>query len=182
MKNIIILLILLLATFMQQHFPVITPWVRYDESDELAKSAQHPSEKMRFKLIQSKILDKNDIWKNVSEQIASFSGEDYNRLKPLILEQDIPTIQSHIQSGALTYEKLTQWYLYRIVKYENDRNKTLNNIITINPDAVKEARNRDKNRPTKNHLIYGMPVMLKDNIDFGGLPTTAGACALLLKE
>jgi amidase len=179
MKNLIILLILLLAAFMQQRIPVITPWVRYDESDELAKSAQHPSEKMRFRLIQSKILDKNDIWKNVSEQIASFSEEDYSRLKPLILEQDIPTIQSYIQSGRLSYEKLTQWYLYRIVKYENDRNKTLNNIIAINPDAVSEARKKDKNRSAGNHLIFGMPILLKDNIDFGGLPATAGASALL---
>jgi amidase len=51
-----------------------------------------------------------------------------------------PTIQSHIQSGSLSYETLTQWYLYRIVKYEND--KMLNAIVAINPEAVNEARER----------------------------------------
>ncbi len=178
MKNSIVLLILLFAAFTQQRINVISPWVRYDESEELAKSAQHPSEKMRFKLIQSKLLDKNDVWKNVADQISFFSEEDYNRLRPLILEQDIPVIQSYIKSGKLTYEKLTQWYLYRIVKYENDRKTALNNIIAINPDAVKEARKRDRSRSAKNHLIFGMPVLLKDNINFGGLPTTAGASAL----
>jgi amidase len=42
---------------------------------------------------------------------GTFSEEDYQKLKPLILEQNIPTIQSHIQDGSLTYETLTQWYL-----------------------------------------------------------------------
>jgi amidase len=88
-----------------------------------------------------KILDKNDIWKNIASQISDFE-DDYQRLKPLILEQNIPTIQSHIQSGSLSYETLTQWYLYRIVKYENDKDKMLNAIVAINPEAVNEARER----------------------------------------
>jgi amidase len=37
---------------------------------------------------------------------------------------------------------LTQWYLYRIVKYENDKDKMLNAIVAINPEAVNEARER----------------------------------------
>jgi amidase len=104
----------------------------------------HP-QKMQYKVIQSKILDKNDIWKNIASQISDFSEDDYQRLKPLILEQNIPTIQSHIQSGSLSYETLTQWYLYRIVKYENDKDKMLNAIVAINPEAVNEARERKTN-------------------------------------
>jgi amidase len=53
-----------------------------------------------------------------------FSEEDYQKLKPLVLEQDILPLQSHIQDGSLTYETLTQWYLYRIVKYENNKTNT----------------------------------------------------------
>ena len=158
---------------------VISTWVPYDESAELAKNADHSSKKMQFRLIQSKITDKNNIWKNVSQQIINFSEEDYQKLKPLIFEQDIPTIQAHIQKGALTYETLTQWYLYRIAKFENDRDKYLNAIIDINPDAVREARKRDKNKSASDHPIYGMPVLLKDNIDLAGMPTTAGAAALI---
>jgi len=158
---------------------VISTWVPYDESAELAKNAGHSSKKMQFRLIQSKITDKNNIWKNVSQQIINFSEEDYQKLKPLIFEQDIPTIQAHIQKGALTYETLTQWYLYRIAKFENDRDKYLNAIIDINPDAVREARKRDKNKSASDHPIYGMPVLLKDNIDLAGMPTTAGAAALI---
>ncbi|MBE0666845.1 MAG: amidase, partial [Bacteroidales bacterium] len=178
MKNVILLLMLLLLSCKQKPVTEIALWVPYDESEELAQNADHQSPKMHYKLIQSRILDKNAVWDNVAGQISNFSEEDYQKLKPYILEQDIPTIQSHILAGDLTYEKLTQWYLYRIVKYENDRNTMLNNIIAINPEAVTEARERDKNRSDSDHPIYGMPVLLKDNVGMEGLPTTAGAAVL----
>ncbi len=179
MKNVLLLLMFLLPACKLTHVTVIPPWVPYDESELLAENADHQSPKMRYKLIQSKVLDKNAIWENVAAQIRNFSAEDYERLKPFILEQDIPTIQSHILAGDLTYEKLTQWYLFRIVKFENDSTTALNSIIAINPDAVSEAREKDKNRSDGDHPIYGIPVLLKDNIGLNGLPTTAGAVALL---
>ena len=179
LHNLILLSILFLAACKQEHVTPIAPWIPYDESGELAQNVLHQSERMHYKLIQSKILDKNEIWKNVSDQISTFSEEDYQRLKPFVLEQDIPSIQLHIRSGDLSYEKLTQWYLYRIVRYENDKTKSLNNIIAINPEAVKEARKRDRKKSAGDHPIYGMPILLKDNIDMEGLSTTAGAVALL---
>ncbi|MFT7395827.1 MAG: amidase [Flavobacterium sp.] len=172
-KTILILLLFTLACARKPQATIAT-WVPYDESLELSENANNESVRLRFKLIQSRVLDKNAIWKNVAAQISNFSEEDYQKLKPLVLEQDIPTIQSHIQDGSLTYETLTQWYLYRIVKYENNKNEYLNNIIAINPEAVNEARKRDKNKSSKDHPIYGMPILLKDNINFEGLPTTAG--------
>ena len=153
---------------------VIAEWIPYDESNELAENANHESARMRFKLIQSQVLDKNEMWKTVADQIKDFSEEDYQTLFPLIYEQSIPTVQSHIQSGKLTYEKLTQWFLYRIVRYENDKNTMLNAVVAINPNAVKEAREKDKKRSAAIHPIYGMPILVKDNINVGGMPTTAG--------
>lgn len=178
LKNVIFLLLPLTFACNQQPKTVISPWIPYDESGELAENADHESQRMRYKLIQSKNLDKNEIWKNVSDQICYFSEEDYKTLAPLILEQDIQTLQSHIKSGALSYEKLTQWYLYRIVKYENDKDKSLHAIIAINPNAVNEARKRDKNKSVEDHSIYGMPILLKDNINAEGMTTTAGAHVL----
>ncbi|HUI33621.1 MAG TPA: amidase family protein [Dysgonamonadaceae bacterium] len=175
-KSFLILSIIAIAfACKQEPKTVISEWIPYDESEELIENADHESVRMRFKLIQSQILDKNDIWKDVSDQIKNFSQEDYQRLKPMILEQNVPTIQSYVQAGDLTYETLTQWYLYRIVKYENDRDKMLNAIIALNPNAVNEAREKDKNRSLKDHPIYGMPILIKDNINVDGMPTTAGA-------
>lgn len=156
----------------------IPVWEPYDESDELAANADHEILRMRYKLIQSKFLDKNEIWKNVENQIKYFSEESYSQLTPLILDQDITTLQAHVQSGTLSYELITQWYLYRIVKYENDKDKTLHSIISINPDAVKEAKQKDKERTAGNHPIFGIPVLLKDNINTSGMPTSAGAQVL----
>jgi amidase len=178
MKKILFLLLVLAVACNQKLTTVISPWTPYDEAAELAKNASQTTGKMRFKLIQSKNLDKNIVWAKIAPQIKNFSEQDYLKLKPLIFEQDIPTIQSHVRSGALTYEKLTQWYLYRIVKYENDKEKYLNAIIDINPNAVSEARKKDKKRSSSDHPVYGIPILLKDNIGVEGMPTTAGAVAL----
>tara|TARA_B100000767_G_scaffold263225_1_gene276752 strand:- start:10732 stop:12372 length:1641 start_codon:yes stop_codon:yes gene_type:complete len=178
MKNVLLLFLVLIFGCVQTPKTIISRWEAYDQSQELAENAKHKSKRMQFRLIQSKVSDKNNLWKSIAPQIASFSEEDYQRLKPFILEQNIPTLQSHIASGVLSYEKLTQWYLYRIVLFENDSLKALNAIISINPKAVKDARNKDANKSEKDHPLYGIPILLKDNINFAGLPTTAGAYAL----
>ena len=176
MKSIFILLLInMIFACNQTNKTVIPEWISYDESEEIAINATHESMKMRFKLIQSQVLNKNDMWKNVSNQIQDFSEEKYQKLKPLILEQDIPTIQNYIESGELTYKTLTQWFLYRIVKYENDKDKMLNAVIAINPNAVDEAKERDKSKTTEKHPIYGMPILVKDNINVEGMSTTAGS-------
>ena len=175
MKKLIFLSLTILLACSPQPKTVISRWVPYDETEELALNADHESQRMRFKLIQSRVLEKNFIWDVIGRQISDFSKEEYLALYPLIFEQDIPSLQLNVKSGALTYEKLTKWYLYRIAMYENDRDKYLNAIISINHDAVKEARHCDKNRSDNDHPLYGMPVLLKDNIGYEGLPTTAGA-------
>ncbi|WP_421872620.1 amidase family protein [Marinoscillum sp.] len=162
----------------QEPKTTIEPWVPYDQSAEIAANAEHESRRMQYKLIQSQVSDKNDLWAQIQPQITYFGEEDYQALKPLILNQNIPTLQEHVQSGKLTYEQLTQWYLYRIVKYENDSAMYLNNIISINPNAVELARACDENKSANNHPLYGMPVLLKDNVNFEGLPTTAGTYLL----
>lgn len=178
MNKYIPLLIVLLSASCAPPKTLIPAWAPYDESLELAENADHESRRMQYRLIQSKVLDKNDIWKDLGPQISDFSEADYQQLKPLIFEQDIPTLQAHIRSGKLSYESLTKWYLFRIAKYENDRDKTLHTLIAINPDAVAQARERDKRRSDNDHPIYGMPILLKDNINTTGMPTTAGAVAL----
>jgi amidase len=40
-------------------------------------------------------------------------------------------------------------------KIREQQNEYLNNIIAINPEAVNEARKRDKNKSSQDHPIYG---------------------------
>ncbi|QTD37489.1 amidase [Polaribacter batillariae] len=152
---------------------------KYDETEALAKSQKNESGRMKFKLIQSKYLDMNTVYKPFQKELAGFSEENYEALKPLILEQNIPNLQKNVKEGKLSYEKLTLFYLYRIRKFESDSTLSLNSIIALNPNVLEEAREKDKNKTEVSEFsIYGMPILLKDNINTKDMNTTAGAIVL----
>ena len=152
---------------------------KYDETIALEKQQNHQNGRMKFKLFQSKFIDMNEVFKPFNDDLAKFSEEDYQALKPIILEQNIPTIQKSIKDGNLTYEKLTLFYLYRIRKFESDSTLSLNSIISLNPDVVNQAKEKDKNaKNIADFSVYGMLILLKDNINTNNMPTTAGAVAL----
>lgn len=150
-------------------------WIPYNESLEITKNKTHSLERMQFKLIQSKFNDKNIWFSELDNYLKDFSENDYEKLKPLIIEKDIPSIQTNIIEKKLTYEKLVLFYLFRIKKIEFNKNTYLNSIISLNPNIVLEARKKDKIKPESIYSLHGIPVLLKDNINFDGLPTTAGA-------
>lgn len=181
MKQLFTLLfaILLFVGCQEKQPPVV--FQKYDETEALAKQQDHENGRMKFKLFRSKYLDMNEVFKPFEDDLAYFSEEDYNALKPLIIEKNIPSIQNSVKEGKLTYEKLTLFYLYRIRKFESDSTKSLNAIIALNPNVLEEARKADKERKWDglgDMEVYGMPILLKDNINTKGMPTTAGALAL----
>ena len=155
-------------------------WQPYDESSFIVKNETHQNPRMKYKLIQSKILDMNSIFSDIQNQLSGFSEADYLRLKPLIIEQDIDSIQFRIDSDEFSYKELVQWYLYRILKYESDSSTVLHTIISINPNAVAQAEECDRKHKESHHPIFGMPILLKDNINTEAMPTTGGA--FVLKE
>ena len=126
----------------------------YDESELIKKQQEHNISRMKFKLFQSKVLDMNANFKPFNDELATnFSEEEYNKLKPLILEQNIPSIQKSIAKGLLSHEKLTLFYLYRIRKFESNNETALNAIISLNPNVLEEARERDLNRDNNKLLL-----------------------------
>ncbi|MHB1146728.1 MAG: amidase family protein [Lutibacter sp.] len=132
-----------------------------------------------FKVLDSKYIDNNVLWAPFNKDLKDFSEATYTDLKPLILEQNIPTLQKNIAEGKLTYEKLVLFYLYRIRKFDRENKLSLNAVIALNPNVVKEARQKDKQpKPLFGFSVFGMPILLKDNINASGMPTTAGAAAL----
>ena len=131
-----------------------------------------------FKVIDSKNLTKAEIWAEINPQMDDFTEADYNKLKSLILEQDIPTLQKHIKEGKFNYQELTKFYLYRIRKFDRENKFSLNSVIAINPNVIGEANKLDLAQDSGTHPIYGMPILLKDNVNAKGMPTTAGAVAL----
>ena len=179
MKKIAILIssFFIFLACQQKESPVF--FKKYDETSAIEKQQNHPNGRMKFRLFQSKYIDMNAVFKPFENDLAYFSEQDYQNLKPLILEQDIPTLQKNVKEGKLTYEKLTLFYLYRIRKFESDSILSLNSIISLNPSVVKQAKENDKNaQNVADFSVYGMPILLKDNINTLNMPTTAGAVAL----
>ena len=82
-------------------------------------------------------------------------------------------------AGELKSVEATQWYLERIHKHDQ-QGVTLNAIVTVNPTAEDEARSRDRELAEGKTpgLLHGIPIVVKDNIDVAGLPTTGGCRAL----
>ncbi|MGB0376240.1 MAG: amidase family protein [Flavobacteriaceae bacterium] len=158
-------------------------WEAFDEKFLLEKSATHKNNRMQFKRILSQHRDREAIWGSLEAEIQAFDSNRYESLKPLILEKDIPSLQRSVASGQMTYEELTLFYLTRIYRYENDPEQFLNAIIALHPKAVEEARARDRQaQEVDPYSLYGIPILLKDNINVSGLATTAGAAALASNE
>ena len=155
-------------------------WKPYDETQDLATTQELEKSRMHLKLVNSKVTDKNDIWKTLEPELDYFSEQKYNSLKEFILEQDIPTIQGYIKEGKLTYEELVLFYIYRIRKFESDNLLSTNGVISLNPKVVDQARELDKLDKASIDInsVFGMPILLKDNINTKEMYTTAGAIAL----
>ena len=80
-----------------------------------------------------------------------------------------------MEQGRTTSRDIVTQSLVRIATYE-DR---LNAAITINPRALAEADERDRERKAGRIRgpLHGIPVALKDNIHTTDMPTTGGALA-----
>lgn len=180
MKKIILILLLVVAVSCKDKAAPKIYFKQYNETSELEKQKEHENPRMKFKLIQSKSLDMNTVFAPLENELTKFSEKEYQKVKPLILEKDIPSLQKSIFEGKLSYEKLALFYLYRIRKFESDSTLSLNSIITLNPNVLIEAREKDKKRKASfnEYSVYGMPIVLKDNINTKGMPTTAGAMVL----
>jgi Asp-tRNA(Asn)/Glu-tRNA(Gln) amidotransferase A subunit family amidase len=94
-------------------------------------------------------------------------------------EATIASIQEQMDAGDVTAEELVDYYLAKIDAYDQ-QGPSINSIITINEDAVDEAIALDEERETEGPRspLHGIPIIVKDNFDMEGMPTSAGCLCL----
>jgi amidase len=87
----------------------------------------------------------------------------------------IPELQEFMNARRFSSVDLTNFYLERI----RELNPTLNAVITVSPTAVADARAADRARRRGDRRpLLGIPIIVKDNVNTTGMPTTAGSWAL----
>ena len=117
-----------------------------------------------------------------AEKAFSFSKNAISSSKPAdsYEELTISQIQVLLEAKTLSSVELVKYYLQRI-KDVDATQAGLNSVIQVNPEALKIASQLDAERKNgkKRGPLYGIPVLLKDNIDTADqLQTTAGSIAM----
>src|SRR2546425_1187210 len=109
-------------------------------------------------------------------------GKAGSQGQPFHLEEaTIDSLHDAYRSGRLTSHQVVQLYLNRIEAYDK-KGPAINAIITINPRALEEADRLDSAFKASGFVgpLHGIPVIIKDQMDAKGMPTTLGS--ILFKD
>src|SRR6058998_726733 len=92
-----------------------------------------------------------------------------------VVEATIDDIHAAMRAGKLTAHELVQAYFERIIAFDK-KGPALNCIISLNPRALEEADRLDGSYKRLGMVgpLHGIPVLVKDEIDTAGMPTTLG--------
>jgi amidase len=93
-------------------------------------------------------------------------------------EISITNLQDMLKNKTISVKELVQEYIGRIKEIDTGENG-LNSVLEINPEALEIAEGLDRRGNESNQLLYGVPILLKDNIDTADqMHTSAGSLAL----
>ncbi len=103
---------------------------------------------------------------------STLSPKEKFELMEGLYEADITYVAEAIRAGHISCQELTWYYLQRIEKY----NEPYNCFITLCDNAMEIARERDAAlvAGTAEGDLFGVPIVVKDNIKYEGYPTTDG--------
>ncbi len=107
------------------------------------------------------------------------ASPESNNLSFDVTEQSVTQLGVGMAEGRVTAVDLVDSYFARIEAYDQ-QGPNLNAMIVLNPLARQEAAALDEERALGQIRgpLHGIPVVVKDNYDTSGMPTTAGTIAL----
>ena len=96
-----------------------------------------------------------------------------------LVEATVSQLQRALKTRLITSRQLVQMYLDRIAAYD-DAGPKLNAFLHLNAEAldVAAARDSDRRHGRAHGPLFGIPVLLKDNVNTKDMPTTAGSVSL----
>lgn len=114
-----------------------------------------------------------------SHPLSAQKGGHQGTARLDLVEATVPDLLKALQTKLVTSEQLVDMYLARIAAYD-DAGPRLNAFLTLNPNALAEARALDAARHPgiERSPLYGIPVLLKDNVNTADMQTSAGSVAL----
>ena len=105
-----------------------------------------------------------------------------------VVETTIAELQRQYRSHELSPEDVVELYLERIARFDQapnqpinggEGNQPFNSYMNVNNDAIEDAaRLEGRDDEHRRGPLFGIPVILKDNIATNDMPTTAGSVAL----
>jgi len=110
--------------------------------------------------------------------LVFFTSQCFSQTSFNVHEASISELQNAMATGEVTAVELVEQYLARIDAFDKS-GPALNSIIRVNPDAIEQARQLDAERESSGprSLLHGIPILVKDNYNTVGLPTTGGSVA-----
>jgi amidase len=97
-----------------------------------------------------------------------------------LLESTIQDIHKAFRAKELTARQLVELYLARNDAC-NENGPAINAVVAVNPRAVAQAEELDQSFANSGQLtgpLHGVPVLVKDQIETSGIPTTFGSIAI----
>jgi amidase len=161
----------------------LTTLMTQAKSTDLSVYAESYTEQVQYAITRAE----KDLAKGVPEDVLNVDRLTLqvalDTLKVDLQKAGVADLQEMIRAGQLTYTELLNMYLTRIELYDMNTVK-INSVRALNPNAAALAAAADQAvaaDPSKAKGIFGLPIMVKDNvgtIGSDGMPTTAGSVAL----